>query len=1392
MKRIFLLLSLLVMGIVTAHAQMEFTFGNLSGVKQVRLQDGTTLVQLPAGTDLTRMSTYGMSVKVNGASASLSDIVPNPSTQSYTDGALNSFYYNGRSYQVRFAAGEYFTAVFFTDTRMGSPAGGVDATKLATYAENITKMGTVNGRHFQFDALPGYNPTADIAFFLGDMKTGSSPTPVVRTMSNYSNVTRVCAVVFGQFESMGSNSTIQEYGLCYGTSANPTTSNTYKAAADYAESDDTFGDDLVGVFGVYFDNLTPQTTYHVRAYCKYKESGSNEVKTTYGEDITITTTAGSGFTWAWEGGETPDATVKARIEEAMDSAKYYYHNYCNLYKWCGTSYNSGVQTADCSLRSDNSCYIRFGPGERYQWVGTAQHEISHGYGIGQTGAFSGYANPFAFKIGTLTLRVFLRDMTMRIYHDGMHYWPGGINQREEVTNGTANDKGTYTCSNAEMLKCNALILNGFALDGMQTTYGWVKEENSDLDLDEGGALKSRRKVSASGGGTAFEIALDAFNQAGIPLLVSAGDIDQAHGTTGNNAAGYTLNEEAYAIATRALTEAQTHGVEDVSRFSATSLTNTVDPQPYAFKFKGVRFYNGLKFWFDKAMYKYSNSSYRYLSPDQTLSGLTTYVNNHKTETSIWMQHFPMSAADYLWLDKQDNSDAEGTVYRYDNGTTSYNNNTYNATYNQYNTAARRRSKLTTLVNQTAHAAMFTGHAGTYAENSANTFTDYTLDAMGNTPGDVLIVLMKAGTGVIEVKRVDFQDYGLIVNVTENEDADKPTTVTNKENVVLGGLVEAIENLGANDATLTAALNTAKAAKTTAAVTAAITSLDNAFQAYMNSTTQQVTGLLGPNYDFESAQGSRLSTDLGSETEGFFGIPGWTENHESNQTAWAMCQYQDASTSGSPVGSGNSLYMRENWKGSPAYPSTIQIYKDAVLPTGNYKLSFYMRQNAREYSDVLNYFEVDGTRTTFWGGWGWDPVTYDIAIEEPTIFRLSFGFKGSALEGNHACQVEVDGISLTWISEGAKVDEGTFYFYNQETQSYLTGGNDWGTRASRDHMGIDITLTEMGSGYSLETGVYNSTTAHYLGANPYMDQPAVAWLFEDKGTVGGKQTYALTVDGVNYLATEDASTIVTTTTNSDDPHAYWVLKSRVDMLAEMTKATEAKPVDATFLIPGFNFSRNDTRNDNWTHTDYTAHGGYNENMVIEYWNKNFDMYQQLTNIPNGIYELSCQGYYRNGGKDLTTGQSINAYLYANSETQAMPDILSAAGQNGTVGYQNANGYIPNSITDASSYLSAGLYWTTPLRVTVEDGTLKVGVKKETLVGDDWTVIDNFKLMYLGDGHVPLIGDIDNDGDKDFDDVTALVNYLTSKPGDYNLDVADVNEDGKIGIGDVTALINELSR
>ncbi|MGI6218711.1 MAG: hypothetical protein ACOYJE_02445 [Bacteroidaceae bacterium] len=274
------------------------------------------------------------------------------------------------------------------------------------------------------------------------------------------NRVRVAAIVMGAFKELGD---VKEYGAVLSREINPTIDDTKVVASDM--------DETTHEFGVFFDHLEPLTMYHTRTYAI--QGDGNVV---YGNDRIFQTTRGGQVRWAWasnaagaQAAITDGVSAYDRITEAMDSAMYYYNNYSNLIKSISVEYNEGVPTADCNINA----WMRFGAVTRYQWVGTAQHEISHAMGVG-TGsnwqALIQYSTvrEWSGPIANQALKVMLKDMTQVIHGDTQHFWNGGINQREEVTNGTTNSYGV-TIRNADMLKANAMILNGMREDGL-TNY----------------------------------------------------------------------------------------------------------------------------------------------------------------------------------------------------------------------------------------------------------------------------------------------------------------------------------------------------------------------------------------------------------------------------------------------------------------------------------------------------------------------------------------------------------------------------------------------------------------------------------------------------------------------------------------------------------------------------------------------------------------------------------------------------------------------------------------------------------------------------------------------------------------------------------------------------------
>ena len=139
-------------------------------------------------------------------------------------------------------------------------------------------------------------------------------------------------------------------------------------------------------------------------------------------------------------------------------------------------------------------------------------------------------------------------------------------------------------------------------------------------------------------------------------------------------------------------------------------------------------------------------------------------------------------------------------------------------------------------------------------------------------------------------------------------------------------------------------------------------------------------------------------------------------------------------------------------------------------------------------------------------------------------------------------------------------------------------------------------------------------------------------------------------------------------------------------------------------------------------------------VAEHYNKNFDTYQTLTGLKNGVYIVEVNALYRTGVNDGGTAykngtENIPAMLYANEQTQKVASLYSYLYDGETAGFGGTdlkNGYV-NSMYTASLCFAQNLY-PNSLEVSVTDGTLKLGLKSQGRKNDCWCCFDNFRLLY----------------------------------------------------------------
>ena len=169
---------------------------------------------------------------------------------------------------------------------------------------------------------------------------------------------------------------------------------------------------------------------------------------------------------------------------------------------------------------------------------------------------------------------------------------------------------------------------------------------------------------------------------------------------------------------------------------------------------------------------------------------------------------------------------------------------------------------------------------------------------------------------------------------------------------------------------------------------------------------------------------------------------------------------------------------------------------------------------------------------------------------------------------------------------------------------------------------------------------------------------------------------------------------------------------------------------------------------WNNTGVAINTTYQN---AESYQGTFNLYQDITNIPDGVYEITVQAMHRVDNNDNASKLSpndvneITACLYGNDITAkfASPYSYGMAEQKVTQGnadYAFNGKYIPNSMEGfAAACAESNEAYLTKVYALVTDGTLRVGVKEEARPAghsSDWAIFDNFKITYRGTSEAVL--------------------------------------------------------
>ena len=329
---------------------------------------------------------------------------------------------------------------------------------------------------------------------------------------------------------------------------------------------------------------------------------------------------------------------------------------------------------------------------------------------------------------------------------------------------------------------------------------------------------------------------------------------------------------------------------------------------------------------------------------------------------------------------------------------------------------------------------------------------------------------------------------------------------------------------------------------------------------------------------------------------------------------------------------------------------------------------------------------------------------------------------------------------TWLSSLRIQELADFYYLkNKANGAYFAAGSNYGTKAITNMIGHSVTLSKQSEGYYIDTQIFNNnSTEHFLKSDLFTDGAATSWAFASDGA-----GYYTISDNTGKLTAGAVGGDLSLTSGTGD-NTKWELLTvdawKAEQEARLVGATASNGKDATFYIPAANFNRNDnTANEKWS--DNPTIGGYSvstptgTNYLAEKIDgyerdyTSFDVYQALTGLKPGCYKLQAQGFYRNG-----TTEEKNVILYANSSKVALHNIHDGAptAPDADHGYTTENGdkYVPNSMEDAAKAFNHGSYENELLFIVDESGALRVGIKRDDHIQDEWTCIDNFRLTYYG--------------------------------------------------------------
>ncbi len=199
--------------------------------------------------------------------------------------------------------------------------------------------------------------------------------------------------------------------------------------------------------------------------------------------------------------------------------------------------------------------------------------------------------------------------------------------------------------------------------------------------------------------------------------------------------------------------------------------------------------------------------------------------------------------------------------------------------------------------------------------------------------------------------------------------------------------------------------------------------------------------------------------------------------------------------------------------------------------------------------------------------------------------------------------------------------------------------------------------------------------------------------------------------------------------------------------------EGADLTSKITNPGFEISGGKGWSTGSLGTPNNWYGGNDNNHNAEAFDRNFDVYQVVEGLPNGLYEVSVQAFYRTAANtdaytayendpEMTGDAKVLSYVYLNEFATPVRNVMEIQFDENLANNcfkTPAGTYTLDGMASASAAFSLDdeeKNFTMKVYGIITDGKMRLGIRGEGKNGSRWTLWDNFKLRYMGKNKVAV--------------------------------------------------------